>query len=36
MDMMVGAVDAHGWCWLLVDVCDEQGERCSENSCNTD
>ena len=36
MDIVVGTVDANGWCWLLVAVFDEHAERCSENSGNTD
>ena len=32
MDTVVGTVDANGWRRLLVAVCDEKRERCSEHS----
>ena len=36
MDTLVGTVDADGWSQMLVAVCEEQAERCSENSDNSD
>ena len=36
MDTVVGTVDDDGWSRMLVAVCDERREWCSENHGNTD
>ena len=36
VDAAVGTLDVAGWSWLLVAVCDEQTDACSESSCNSD
>ena len=35
MDTVVGTLDVVGWSWLLLAVCDEQTDGCSENIFNS-